>query len=665
LRRSVSFNVTALEVGDTLFTDERYREALWVYRMVYPMDSIKLNATQYLYDIENSLTRLRRSPRNPRPVMRTQEAMGEVEGEIEALEQLENYDDVLQFRVARGYMELYRHREARDLFYQIHLKGVEEYAEMGLYLAFANAARVEPEDSAFRYGYAYMDKYPGGEFYSDTTLLVAQLHAKLEQWDRVILVLEQALTVQPEHSHIVEALFLLGYACFMEERFTESVDWLVRMNKDYPDNLRKYEGLYWTGMALMFDGDYGMALSYFQMVVEQYPDGPYLEDATFRYATCLYGLSRFEDAEAKLQDFIAMYPESKLVGEGYVMLGDIAGEHGEIPQAVEYFQKIPDLGDDVHIEFYNYSQFRAGEMLADMEKYTEVIAHFRLYIARDREGSNIPQALFWIGESLWSLDRKADALHHYIEAMNRYGRQRDTLGVDLIMDAWIGKSRAADEYLRDLTWRDLKSLHERAIDERALPLVLRLERIMLYEPNLSEDERERRTNRMLNERVLPHASVGVLEFMMSETQRRNMNDLADKVADEILTHFPETDTAISAHLHKARAAFKREAYEDVLSHTFVVQDVSQAAKPRLKHICLAEMPCVVWKITRKRMPCSKRCLPPKTGGKCGRKPYINEGITPGLPVIFYGLPHFLSAFIFYIPPISNGQPKPISRALNA
>jgi TolA-binding protein len=570
--RSVSFNMIALELGDSLFADERYREALWIYRLIHPVERITRSSREYLEYQNQRIRRLRRSPRNPRPMIRALEGIGETETEIEALKEVEPYDSRLAFRIARGYMEMSRYREARNLFHQLHLDGDEEHAEQGMYLAVVSAVRINPPDTAIPLAREYMDAYPAGEYYGDVTLLLAQLYVTREAWLDVIAVLTEALEVMPAHPHVVEVLFVLGYSCFMEEQFEESRGHLIRMNEEYPDNDRQYEGLYWTGMAYLFDNNYGDALRYFERVIYEFPEGPYHEDAWFRMASCLYGVSRFEEAEEALLEFRTLYPESRLMGEATVMLADIAGFHGDIDRAVLRFQRVPSFGEELNIEFYNYAAFRAGEMLMDLERYEDVVRHFRSYIARSREGSNLPQALYWIGRAYWNMGRQRHALRHYQNSVRRYGTEREALGIDLILEEWIAKTRDAEPDVRREAWADLRELLGQAREERWLALALRVEWALLHDPDIDDAARARHRDTLLDPRVIPHAGLGTLEYILREAVAEGRKELVLAAANEVVAVFPETDTSVGARLLLAQDALERFETEAALEQLQVIRE---------------------------------------------------------------------------------------------
>jgi TolA-binding protein len=571
---SVALNMAALEAGDNLFADEKFRDALWVYRIVYPHDVLIMNGTLQKERLEQKAIKLRKIPGQIRKLIQTQEEIGAVEQELKALDEIENYDSELGYRIARSYQESRRYRECRELYYNLYQNEIPNRAEECLYLAFFSSAQVPPWEEAVTIGKEYMGVYPAGEYYDTVSLSVGQMYANHQEWWNVINTLTNALVVSPKHSDIVECMFLIGYASFMEEDFTNSISWLTKMNKDYPGNDREADGTYWLGMSYLFNRQYEEALPNFDHLIQFFPDSQYVEDASFRSASCDYGLSVFDRAENKLLAFLDRYPASKLVSEAHLMLGDIAAAEGRLRLAVSEYQKVP-LGD-INIEHYNFSAFRCGEILAELKDYDGLIAHFDAYIDRKREGSNIPQALYWQGNAWWAKGEKERALAFYRRAVETFGKDRKALGVDLIMDEWVGKLRDAGEALAEQGWRDLRDLLRKATETKEYALMLRLQRLLLYDPKLSVADKATVRKNLFNPNNMPYASPAILDLILDENADAT-NEIASAAANRIIEDFPETDSAIAARMFLAKANVVQGDYDSAIRHLTIVREVFAAS----------------------------------------------------------------------------------------
>lgn len=588
--RSVAFNLAALEAADDLFAEERYRDALWVYRLVYPYDQVLVRSQQHLEWLQRQAELIKRTPgTDPRRLMRIQENIGETEEEIKALQAMDNYDLPLYSRIARGYMEALRYWEAREIFLYLHsgANADAQTAELSLFLAFRCSMQILPWDRAYEIGRTYMEKYPAGEYYDALTLAMGQMYAKEENWPAVIEHLTHVLNVRPGHESAAECMFLVGYACFMEERFPDTLDWLGRLVGRFPESDWVAPATYWMGMAHLFQAHYTEAGEFFQRILQNFPNCPYVEDSAFRYAVCLYGENRFVEADERLKAFLAAYPSSKLAAEATLMRGDIAGAVGRLEEAVVLYQQAME-SPDLNIEFYNHCAFQAGRILYEAERYRALRDHFERYIAKARDGSNLPQAIYWIGLALWNEGEQAGALQYYREAVQTYGRERQAVGIDMILDEWVGRAKRTSAEAAAAAWRDLRTALAEAQASSNRVLELRLKRVLLYDPDLKPSEKQTILNEFASAATLPHASAAVLQRMLDLAQERGARDFAAQVAQETIRAFPETDYALDARMMLAEDAIRRlreaaaEAekkplYEEAIRHLDVVREVYAAS----------------------------------------------------------------------------------------
>jgi tetratricopeptide (TPR) repeat protein len=547
--RSVAFNMAALEAADQLFGDERYKDALWVYRMVYSYDLIFVRTEEFLEFLNKRVNILRKfNVGDPRVLIRMQETIGEVEAQLEALDEIDNYDKDLLFRIARGYMEMMRYREAGEMFYYLH--GITEGRESdeALYTAFQCATMTPPWNKAYRIGKEYMEELPGGEYFDPLTITMGQLYAKEQMWPTVISHLTETLQINPQHSSGAECKFLLGYASFMEEQLKDSVSWLTEMLKDYPQTELREPATYWIAMSYLFDGDYKNAASFFDIVLDSYPGNIYAEDGSYRRAICGYGLSEFADSDRRLDEFITAYPKNENVCEAILTRGDIAGSDGRLDEAVVYYDNATTF-TNLNIELYNHASFQAGKILVEDEKYQEAIDHYKKYIKRKRTGSNVPLAVYWIGFSLWNNGQQGYAMKYYLTAVERFGNDSTAIGVDMILDEWIGRAkRTNDKETSNIAWKELKAAYSKAVKNNQKTLTTRLKRTMLYNNSLSTNSRSRIMASMRDEATLPYASPAVCQFMLDTAIEDGDMNLAVIIANHIIDKYTETDYALDARM---------------------------------------------------------------------------------------------------------------------
>jgi TolA-binding protein len=413
---------------------------------------------------------------------------------------------------------------------------------------------------------------------------MGQMYAKEKNWVKVISHLKKTLLMRPEHDSAAQCMFLIGYASFMEEELEEAVLWLRRIRKEFPESEIIGEATYWTAMALMFDGNYKDAAPDFDIVLDQFGSTVFAEDAAFRRAVCDYGMALYDESDAKLGAFIKNYPKSSLVSEATMMRGDIAGAVGRSDDAVMYYQQAM-KDENINIEFYNHCAFHAGQILMDDKKLDEAISHYKLYISNKREGLNIPQAAYWVGVSLWNKGEQLGALRYYQQIVEEYGKIPNAVGVDMILDEWIGRIKRSTTEDAKAAWSGLKLSLDNAIASKNKTLELRLKRVMLFgDKNVSASDWQRIENEFLSEKNIQYASPAVLQKMLDLGVEKKRDKFAEKVAHYIIDKYTETDYALDARMVLADAAIKKaratknvsessRLYDEAIMHLGVVREV--------------------------------------------------------------------------------------------
>jgi TolA-binding protein len=370
----------------------------------------------------------------------------------------------------------------------------------------------------------------------------------------------------------------------MLERFEDAQRYYAQILSAWPEHELRPAAEYWLGMAFLFDTKYEEGYPHFDAVVQNHPGSMYVEDAMFRRAVCAYGASRFDDSERLLEEFTQKYPSSTLSGEATMMRGDIAGALGYTDEAVAFYRQAMQ-SDNLNIEHYNHCAFQAGQILTDAEKWSDAETHFLGYISRCREGSNIPLATYWVGKCILALRGEEAALDYYRQSMLTLGRDRAAIGVDMILDEWIGLTRKMDPDRVKAAWNGLQQSLRNANDKQDRTTALRLYRMLLHMPSLTPDDREKLLARLLDPAVLDDASPAVLTFILDTAKERGQHDLAKLAAEKLIADFPETDYALDARMALADYAIQatkafahgseaeREALSTAIRHLDVIRAV--------------------------------------------------------------------------------------------
>lgn len=119
-----------------------------------------------------------------------------------------------------------------------------------------------------------------------------------------------------------------AFALLREGRYAEAADAFTRFLEDFPGGPYADNARYWLGESRYVTRDFTPALEAFRQVVENHPGSAKVPDARLKLGYTLYEMARYEEAREVLQTVVKQHPESavarlaeerlvKMKNEGY------------------------------------------------------------------------------------------------------------------------------------------------------------------------------------------------------------------------------------------------------------------------------------------------------------------------------------------------------------
>lgn len=448
-RYSVALNVALMKAGDSLAERGRYAEAALLYNATLTREQI----VRYFEEREKNLAeRVERLRALGRSEERLADELFELENarlQLEAVRQVEAYTSQLMARVARNYYLAGRDFEA----IWAYLRYVENYPNDPLsaefsFAAFITATKVGLDDLARRLGEEILEGGTQNEDFRKRVLIsLASAYLESGDEDEFRETVDEFLDRFPDSAEAGQIVFLVGNHLVNENRLEELID-------RFSARLEQLEGTpaepglhYWMGLALLFQGEFARARGEFETVLdeERFPDTVYREDSAYRRAMTFYGEDEVEKARAAFRAFVEDYPRGELRGEVEFFLGEIAASNGELIEAVEHYETVPEYSEN--IDYITSAYFQKARLLERNDILKRAAATYQEYIDRYAEEGRLTRAIYLLGEVLKKRGRPGEALTRYLRAILRYGNNPDNLGVDPMIDDYV---RRYDETLRRL-----------------------------------------------------------------------------------------------------------------------------------------------------------------------------------------------------------------------
>lgn len=534
-RYDISFNIALLVGGDQMYNAEKFSQASFFYALTLTKSQIETYFKNRLSILQAQKTAIEsRGPGSEERLLELDKDISFAEIQIKTLDEIPDYNSALKYRQARTFLGMNRDWEAFWAFLRLWEELPKDAnAEEFLYTAFVQAVKVGQEKWALELGDAYQSNTKFKKYSEEVVVNLVQLYLNIGRNDEFRRLAEDYIRKNPPDSAASNQLvYLLGMHLMEQEMFDQldkSFDQLFRAKG--PTSVYASGLLYWRGMGALYTERYQDVEKIMSQLVKEYPNSPYAEDAHFRVGVAAYGMGEFDRARKHFEDFVKNKPDSVLRSEAEVFLGDIAASESRMNEALAHYKNVEKFAEEEHgTAFVTHAAFQSAKLLEANKKYNDMILVLTHYINTYREKGDISNAIYQLGRA-YELSGDADeALFVYFDAINRFGNNPDSLGIDYIIDSVPEKYRATKgEY----PVQEFLALYNEAVAAQAWPKVFRLEAA------LEKMQHPITPSYAITQQIMQEASPGALVYL---GKKYSVDPLISETAYEILqTKYPDSD----------------------------------------------------------------------------------------------------------------------------
>jgi TolA-binding protein len=409
------FELAALQLGDKLIANGEKRQGILVLQQVWPRERIVARMKEVIAEMKEKV------PSNPGQAAfaaSERQSIQQAEKELAEFEKIENFDSALNLRVARGFFELNRFREAaliyRDMIGTLPESTLLEQANYQLLLALS---RTESWPEAIDAADAYLERYPSSDQSADVAYLKAEALLRLK---RPVPASEAFLRVVeefPESTYAERAHFMAAYSLLLADQNPAAAALLEEHPEKFPKSAHLDDSAYWLAMSNLYNADYEDAREAHAAYLEAYPKGAHTVDSEFRMAQALFNQKQFEAAAVELNQFLKAHPSSGLDNDALALLGDARLALGDWESALEVYSKVTPTSD----RLYDYAWFRTGKIYEALEEWETFTGHFRKFIEERPTSPRISEALKELAGYYRTHDQQEEARKLYWEAVEKFG----------------------------------------------------------------------------------------------------------------------------------------------------------------------------------------------------------------------------------------------------
>lgn len=434
-RYDINFNVSMMLGGDAIFEQGDPVRASVFYSLTLDPGQIREYFTNRRDRLQIQLERGEAFNLAPDRLSRLQNDIFNAEAQLEALDELEDFSLGLRWRQARVFAQLERDFEAYWAFLRLYEENQDSpQAENFLFAAFAQAVRSGMEQEALELGDRYNNNPRFTQFRDSVSVQLAQLYLNIENYPRFEELALEFIRNRPEAAGAFQLVFMLGSTLSEQRRYQDLIDLFTMLEDEVSSDLVNDGFAYWRGMAHLFLNNFPAVFQEMDRFYEGFQFSPYREDAIFRRAISLFGQGKISEAEEAFINFLQRFQNSNVAAEAEVFLGDIAAADGRLEEALERYRRVGEIS--TNIVFIDHAFFQAARLLERNRQHEEKIEWMEEYIQRWPDEGIITDALFQISRALTALGRPEEGLDRSFEAIQRFGNDPFTFGIDRMLETY-------------------------------------------------------------------------------------------------------------------------------------------------------------------------------------------------------------------------------------
>ncbi|MDQ8204127.1 tetratricopeptide repeat protein [Pelagicoccus sp. SDUM812003] len=362
-----------------------------------------------------------------------QETLANLTRQLAALEEQPNYDDALDLRKARCFLQTQRPIEAWLLLEGIALDPNSEHADLA-HLEWISAARsMQAWKASSIIGQAYIERYPESPAVAQALYWIAQAQIDTEAYQDAL----QTLNSLVNQSDIAQSLrtsavYFIGICRAQLEQLDLAIEAFKTAYALQPDSLLAAQAKLWQGICLFQKSEYTQAIACYRTVLSQEAWLSLHGEAGYRIALCHYADNDDQTASQQLEDWFASYPRHARQDEAYMLYGDLLRDASRTGEAINAYLKVSN--DDRELRFFALST--CIPLLREGDQADKALALLKDYLQALVPAKHVGAAHAIACDLLTETGQRDAARELLTRTIERYGNDAHARGTtDLILRA--------------------------------------------------------------------------------------------------------------------------------------------------------------------------------------------------------------------------------------
>lgn len=323
--------------------------------------------------------------------------------------------DKIYYGLAWSYLKVGDFKSAQEAFQKVASlstdKTVKWSALVQLADTYQDAAEYKKAIEAYQ---KFLEDYPDTVYNDYIQYQLGMTWLKMENLDSAVLAFRKLLKDYASSQLIDDACYFLGMAYFRKGDFSAAKLELEKFLGDYKDSTYRLQSLFLLGESLSNLGEFKSAIEVFNSVIKEGSSQEILrQKAEYEIAHVYASLGDDTQANKRLSDFVARYPDSQLAPDVLFWLGQSYAQKKNSVSGHKYFERLvrnyPDheLASDTYLE--------NGLLYCEDGNADAALRNFEL-VKEKGKGSSLGRAWVLSGDIYLAKSDLESALKNYEEA---------------------------------------------------------------------------------------------------------------------------------------------------------------------------------------------------------------------------------------------------------
>jgi len=261
-----------------------------------------------------------------------------------------------------------------------------------------------------------IEEYPAGAVYERALLALAALAVQQGDTDQARRRLDQ-LAQSEQRDVRIASLLLAGDLARMASNFTQAVEAYNAAAVLASNTSAGVEARLRAAVSLYDSGAYAAAQKEFEKLIGE-TGAPLRDDAYIWSAWCLMQQELLPEAQARLTEYLILYPDGRNAIMAQLQLGRIATELGELERAEQYFAAL--ATNPVDQARAEQAAYELGWVYVRQDRTDDAIAQFSRFLSDTPASELSDDVAFYLGELFFNRREYERAQRAFLTVASQY-----------------------------------------------------------------------------------------------------------------------------------------------------------------------------------------------------------------------------------------------------